>query len=87
MRTSKTQDSIYTSKAEREARRTERSEHKDFADGSFHALQQHKGFSETEEKGKKIGKLRYKYGKFKSFMNQSGFKIETGSRLDRSTQR
>jgi len=42
---------------------------------------------ELKKKGKKIGKLRYKYGKFRSFMNQSGFKIETGSRLDRSSQR
>jgi len=46
-----------------------------------------KAMKDLKKKGKKVGKLRYKYGKFKSFMNQSGFKIETGGRLDRSTQR
>ena len=46
-----------------------------------------RALAKLKKKGKKIGKLRYKYGKFKSFMNQSGFKIETGGRLDRSSQR
>ena len=40
-------------------------------------------FSGTEEKMEEGWKLRYKYGRFKSFMNQSGFKIETGNRLDK----
>jgi len=46
-----------------------------------------RALAELKKKGKKVGKLRYKYGKFKSYMNQSGFKIETGNRLDRSSQR
>ena len=46
-----------------------------------------KALAELKKKGKKVGKLRYKYGKFRSFMNQSSFKIETGSRLDMSSQR
>ena len=46
-----------------------------------------KALSELRRKGKNVGKLRYKYGRFKSFMNQSGFKIETGNRLDMSSQR
>ena len=46
-----------------------------------------RALAELKKKGKKVGKLRYKYGKFKSSMNQSGFKIETGSKLDRSSQR
>ena len=44
-------------------------------------------FSGTEEKREEGWKATYKYGKFKSFMNQSSFKIETGSRLDMSPQR
>jgi len=40
-----------------------------------------------KKRGRKVGKLRYKkYGKFKSFMNQSCFKIETRGRLDMSSQ-
>ena len=32
-----------------------------------------KALSELKKRGRKVGKLRYKkYGKFKSFMNQSG---------------
>ncbi len=46
-----------------------------------------KALAELKKKGKKVGKLRYKYGKFRGFMNQSGFKIETGNRSDRSSTR